>query len=192
MLAVTGCWGFVVTGPTHGLVPQQAAAATMEEGAQVAALLPRERYIASNRFNVRDGKAAAFEQRWATRKSRLATLDGFRYFTLLRRVPLVDVVGERGAKAMGGDQDEKYTYKSFTIWETKDNFDAWRQGDAFIEAHGGKGIGNFLKAMVSSLQVLKGPPTPAFYDGILHLAVPPTEQREIDGGWRVVDADGVC
>ena len=154
-------------------------------------LLPRERYVASNRFQVRDGKAAAFEQRWATRKSRLANLDGFRYFTLLRRVPLVEVVGERGAQAMGGNENKKYDYKSLTIWEGKDNFDAWRNGDAFVEAHGGKGIGNFLKAIVSSLQVLKGAPTPVFYDGLLHLANPPTNDKKVEGGWRVVDADGV-
>ena len=37
------------------------------------------RYIASNRFQVRNGKGPKFEKRWADRKSRLATLDGFRF-----------------------------------------------------------------------------------------------------------------
>jgi hypothetical protein len=37
-------------------------------------LMERTRYIATNRFNVRPGKEAAFEKRWATRKSRLARL----------------------------------------------------------------------------------------------------------------------
>jgi len=143
--------------------------------------LTAERYIASNRFVTRPGAAAKFEARWANRKSRLATLDGFRYFTLLRQVP------EDPSKAA------KYDYMSFTIWEDKPSFDAWRQGDAFKEAHGGTGIGAFLTAMVSSLQVLKGPPSPVFYDGLLHLAAPPVDDptRVVDGGWRVVDADGV-
>ena len=49
-------------------------------------LLKRDRYVATNRFTVRSGKDAKFEQRWATRKSRLATLEGFKYFQLMRRV----------------------------------------------------------------------------------------------------------
>ena len=44
--------------------------------------------VASNRFKTRGGKAAAkFEARWANRKSRLAELEGFRYFSLFREVP---------------------------------------------------------------------------------------------------------
>ncbi len=33
--------------------------------------------------------------------------------------------------------DEEFNYVSFTIWETKKDFNTWRQGDAFREAHGG-------------------------------------------------------
>ena len=49
-------------------------------------MLPTSRYIATNRFKVKRGAEARFEQRWATRKSRLAVLDGFRMFFLMRRV----------------------------------------------------------------------------------------------------------
>jgi hypothetical protein len=48
-------------------------------------LMP-DRYIASNRFNVKKDKGPAFEKRWADRKSRLAELEGFRFFSLLKRV----------------------------------------------------------------------------------------------------------
>ena len=90
--------------------------------------LKRERYVASNRFRVQEGKGPAFEKRWAERPSRLAKLPGFRYFTLMRRVePPSDV-------ATTYDEDEA-NYVSFTIWETKDGFDGWRKGDAFKEAH---------------------------------------------------------
>lgn len=176
----------------RGCVSRMATTVAPAEPTDVS-LLPRERYIASNRFITRGAKAAAkFEARWANRKSRLATLDGFRYFTLLRQVPLEDVVGERGARAMGGTPS-RYDYMSFTIWQDKPNFDAWRKGDAFKEAHGGTSIGAFLTAMVSSLQVLKGAPSPAFYDGILHLSNPPVPDatKKIENGWRVVEADGV-
>jgi hypothetical protein len=49
-------------------------------------MLPTSRYIATNRFKVKKGAEARFEQRWVTRKSRLAVLDGFRMFFLMRRV----------------------------------------------------------------------------------------------------------
>ena len=100
-----------------------------------------------------------------------------------------DVVGPRGAAAMGGDPPQ-YNYMSFTIWNEKKDFNAWRKGDAFKEAHGGTSIGAFLKAMVSSLKVLKGPPSPIFFDGLLHLAAPPKTVGEVEGGWRVVEAGG--
>jgi hypothetical protein len=50
-------------------------------------MLKAERYVVMNRFKVKYNAGARFEKRWATRKSRLATLDGFRFFCLLRRVP---------------------------------------------------------------------------------------------------------
>jgi hypothetical protein len=49
-------------------------------------MLDTEFYVACNRFSVKNGAGPGFEKRWATRKSRLAELDGFRYFQLMRRV----------------------------------------------------------------------------------------------------------
>jgi heme-degrading monooxygenase HmoA len=144
-------------------------------------MLPRERYIASNRFVLRDGAGPKFEARWANRKSRLATLDGFKYFTLMRRVPV------EGIKEA---YDDDYSYVSFTSWDSKPAFNAWRTGDAFKEAHGGTSIGAFLTTMVSSLLVLKGPPSPIFWDGLLHQSVVPQSVPETEGGWRVVETDG--
>ena len=93
---------------------------------------------------------------------------------------------------------------SLTVWNEKTDFDAWRSGEAFKEAHGGTSLGAFVKAMVSSLQVLRGPPSPVFYDALL-----PVKASDIRGaggddgdggvafgdlatkdGWRVVEADG--
>ena len=45
-----------------------------------------QRYVATNRFRVKQGREAAFEKRWAERPSRLGSLDGFRFFTMMRRV----------------------------------------------------------------------------------------------------------
>ena len=154
-------------------------------------LLKRDRYVATNRFAVRPGKEAKFEKRWVTRKSRLASLDGFKYFHLMRRVEL----NEDGTTSYAGgdkaDGSNMGNYVSFTIWQKKSHFSAWRKGDAFKEAHGGTSIGAFLSTMVSSAMVLQGAPRPAFYDGLLLQSAPPESVPEITDGWRSVEADGV-
>ena len=147
--------------------------------------LKAERYVASNRFKLQGGKGPTFEKRWAERKSRLANLDGFRFFTLMRRV-----------EGMGGppsSTDDEYDYVSLTIWEDKTGFDAWRTGEAFKEAHGGGTLFGFVEMLVSSMMVLKGNPKPAFYDGLLPVVKPPPEDVKWKsvGGWRDVPADGV-
>ena len=84
-------------------------------------------------------------------------------------------------------------YVSFTIWKDKSNFDAWRTGDAFKEAHGGGGITDFIKLLTTAIFILDGGPKPAFYDGLF----PIIGETEImshlygdDYGWRQVSADG--
>eukprot|EP00586_Coscinodiscus_wailesii_P014847 CAMPEP_0172501504 /NCGR_PEP_ID=MMETSP1066-20121228/150468_1 /TAXON_ID=671091 /ORGANISM="Coscinodiscus wailesii, Strain CCMP2513" /LENGTH=338 /DNA_ID=CAMNT_0013276307 /DNA_START=57 /DNA_END=1073 /DNA_ORIENTATION=- len=145
--------------------------------------LSRDRYVATNRFQVRPNKSAAFEKRWATRKSRLATLDGFKYFHLMRRVSL-----ESSEDPLDG---EFGNYVSFTVWDQKKDFNAWRRGDAFKEAHGGTSIAAFLSTMVSSALILKGAPKPAFYDGLLFQSTAPDVTPELVDGWRNVEADGI-
>ena len=44
-----------------------------------------ENFVAANRFTVRPGAEAAFEERWAQRDSGLSKLPGFKSFTMLRR-----------------------------------------------------------------------------------------------------------
>jgi heme-degrading monooxygenase HmoA len=154
-----------------------------------AGLLKRDRYVATNRFAVRQNQQAKFEQRWARRKSQLATLPGFCYFQLLRRVTL----GADGSTAYdaGETRDEAMeNYISFTVWEKKSHFNAWRTGPAFVEAHGGKSLGAFVSTMVNSALVLRGAPRPAFYDGLLWQSSPPREVPETVNGWRTVHADG--
>lgn len=151
-------------------------------------LLKRDRYVATNRFAVKKGRGAKFEKRWADRSSRLASLDGFQYFHLMRRVSLDDTPNT-GVDPLG-DVDELGNYVSFTIWKEKKHFNAWRGGDAFKEAHGGTSLFAFVKTMVSSAMVLKGAPKPAFYDGLLQQSIVPESVPETVDGWRSVDADG--
>lgn len=138
-----------------------------------------ERYVATNRFNVRNGADAKFEKRWADRKSRIATLPGFRFFTLLRKV----------YESSTDEADSKNNYVSLTVWEDKDSFDAWRTGDAFKEAHGGGGIMDFIALISTALFIVNGSPKPAFYDTLLPLNGDKLD-IEAPGGWRSVVADG--
>ena len=168
-----------------------ATLATTDKG-----LLKRDRYVATNRFAVRSGKAAKFEARWANRKSRLAVLEGFQYFHLMRRVNLVeneednvtDLVYDEGTDT----ESAQGNYVSFTIWNKKSHFSAWRKGEAFKEAHGGTSIGAFLGTMLNSLRVLRGAPRPAFYDGLIlqksieNAFIPETTEE----GWRTTSSDG--
>jgi heme-degrading monooxygenase HmoA len=138
-----------------------------EAGTNDKGLLKRDRYVATNRFAVRPGKEAKFEQRWATRKSRLAELEGFRYFHLMRRVQLLPQQQDDDASAStptsyyydGGDDKESRqgNYVSFTIWQRKSDFSAWRKGDAFKEAHGGTSIGAFLSTSECEMTCLSIP-----------------------------------
>jgi heme-degrading monooxygenase HmoA len=152
-------------------------------------ILKRDRYVATNRFSVRKDKQGKFEKRWATRKSRLASLEGFKYFHLMRRVNLSD---DGTVEYDGGESDDDAfgNYVSFTIWEKKSHFSAWRKGDAFKEAHGGTSITAFLSTMVNSAFVLRGAPRPAFYDAILLQKNEPKTVPETVDGWRQVEADG--
>jgi heme-degrading monooxygenase HmoA len=187
LLALVG-----VAGLASGFAPLQPtklkvnirSTATLEAPPEVSTpgTLSRDRYIATNRFIIRSGKDAAFEKRWTDRKSRLASLPGFKYFQLMRRVKLDD---------SSPDFEDDYNYVSFTIWETKKDFNAWRQGDAFKEAHGGSSISAFIGTLVSSLFLMKGAPKPAFYDGLLlQSTVPATVPATVDG-WRTLTSDGV-
>ena len=164
--------------------PTSSSSSTDEES-RSDMLLKRDRYVATNRFSVRAGKEGKFEQRWANRKSRLATLDGFKYFHLMRRVDPNNggeyVQTDENGESMGN-------YVSFTIWEKKSHFSAWRTGEAFKEAHGGTSIGAFVSTLVSSALVLKGAPRPAFYDGLLVQSMTPQDIPKIVDGWRSISS----
>ena len=170
---------------------KEAAAVDDETELAAAGLMKRDRYIATNRFSVRRNQQAKFEKRWATRKSKLAILDGFRYFQLMRRVELMNDEGKTTVYDEGETEEEAFeNYVSFTIWEKKSHFSAWRNGEAFKEAHGGTSIGAFLSTMVNSAFVLRGAPRPAFYDALYVRSRPPTVVPQTVDGWRAVEADG--
>ena len=145
--------------------------------------LPRVYYLASNRFNCREQAMAKFEKRWAERKSRLALLPGFRFFSLFRRIELDTISTSQNIA-------DKFNYISFTLWNTKSDFDSWRTGEAFKEAHGGGGITDFMQLIGTALFILNGSPKPAFYDSLLVRSGESISSFASDEGWRQVVADG--
>jgi len=82
-------------------------------------------YIAMNRFRIKKGSEAAFEEGWATRQSRLAQVPGFIEFHLLRR--------DRP------DEEDITLYASHAVWQSKEDFINWTQSENFREAHKGAG-----------------------------------------------------
>ncbi|TVQ32944.1 MAG: antibiotic biosynthesis monooxygenase [Geminicoccaceae bacterium] len=90
-------------------------------------------FIAMNRFRVRRGQEAAFEQLWRNRESHLHEMAGFVAFHLLR-----------------GPVDATHTlFASHTIWASRAAFEAWTRSAAFRAAHQGAG---------SSRDLYDGPP----------------------------------
>lgn len=76
-------------------------------------------YIAMNRFRVKPGSEEAFETVWRNRERKLADVDGFVEFHLLR----------------GPSGEEHTLFASHTIWESEAAFIAWTKSQAFRDAH---------------------------------------------------------
>jgi len=76
-------------------------------------------YIAMNRFKIAEGHEKDFEKIWVDRQSFLNEVPGFKDFHLLK-----------------GSSEGSFTlYSSHSVWETKEEFLAWTESDAFQKAH---------------------------------------------------------
>jgi len=80
-------------------------------------------FVAANRFRVIPSEAAAFEQMWLSRESRLHELEGFIVFHLLK----------------GPEAEDHILYSSFTLWASRAHFEAWTKSEQFRRAHSGAG-----------------------------------------------------
>ena len=76
-------------------------------------------FIAMNRFQITPGREEVFEDLWRARESRLDEVPGFREFRLLR----------------GPTDDQSTLYASHSVWDSRSEFEAWTESDAFREAH---------------------------------------------------------
>jgi heme-degrading monooxygenase HmoA len=76
-------------------------------------------FVAMNRFRIRKDRTAEFEVMWKERDSHLPGLPGFVAFHLLR----------------GGEAEDHVLYASHTIWNSREDFEAWTRSEAFQKAH---------------------------------------------------------
>ncbi len=90
-------------------------------------------YLTINRFRVRPGQEAAFEEIWTSRESKLPDLDGFVEFHLFR----------------GASTEEATIYLSHTLWRDRAAFDAWAKSQNFRGSH---------KAVRAHSDIYLGPP----------------------------------
>lgn len=78
-------------------------------------------FVAMNRFRIRPGCENEFEELWTSRDSHLNGVAGFVEFRLLK----------------GASNDEYTLYSSHTLWQRKEDFEAWTHSEAFRKAHEG-------------------------------------------------------
>jgi heme-degrading monooxygenase HmoA len=76
-------------------------------------------FIAMNRFKVVRGGETDFERVWTARDTHLREVPGFVEFHLLR----------------GPERDDHTLYSSHTIWQSREDFEAWTRSEAFRLAH---------------------------------------------------------
>jgi heme-degrading monooxygenase HmoA len=85
-------------------------------------------FIAMNRFKVKKGAEADFEQVWLSRETHLEDVPGFLEFQLLK----------------GPERDDYVLYASHSLWRSQEDFEAWTRSDAFRKAHARAGEGKPL------------------------------------------------
>lgn len=103
-------------------------------------------FVAMNNFKVKAGHEAEFEERWRSRESYLAQVDGFVHFALLRG-------------------DEPGDYASHTIWRDRAAFEAWTESPSFAAAHRQGSVG----------PVLDGPPHLRLLESVITEGQPITD-----------------
>jgi heme-degrading monooxygenase HmoA len=105
-------------------------------------------YLTINRFKVRPGQEAAFEEIWTSRESKLPELDGFGEFHLFR----------------GASTEEATIYLSHTTWRDKAAFDGWAKSQNFRGSH---------KGVRAHSDIYLGPPELEIYDSVQSIAGKP-------------------
>ncbi|MDB9884612.1 MAG: antibiotic biosynthesis monooxygenase family protein [Fidelibacterota bacterium] len=81
------------------------------------------KFIAMNRFKIAIGRELDFEDIWKNRDTHLEAVIGFKNFNLLK----------------GLTNDEYTLYTSHSTWNSRSDFENWKNSEAFRKAHSGGG-----------------------------------------------------
>ena len=140
------------------------------------------RFLAMNRFPVREECNALFEERWATRETKLRTQPGFLAFSLLRsRSNMLPEAGQAGlggaskitVPSSEGPGDEQqllcYTYSTATLWASEAHWTAWREGGG-KSSHDASRLSQGTRTPVS--EWMHGKASPVFWDVPIVLSQP--------------------
>mgnify|MGYP000078863264 CR=1 FL=1 len=76
--------------------------------------------VVQNRFEIAEGYEDEFLERFSNREGTIEEREGFRSFKLLRPA----------------DADTN-TFVAMTVWDSRADFEAWTDSEAFGDAHGG-------------------------------------------------------
>ncbi|AJE46056.1 antibiotic biosynthesis monooxygenase family protein [Celeribacter indicus] len=101
-------------------------------------------FIAMNRFRITPGREEEFEAIWRNRDSRLKELPGFVEFRMLK----------------GAVTEEHALYASFTLWRSKDDFEAWTRSEQFRDSHKSAGA--------RDRSIFAGPPQFEGFETVIH------------------------
>jgi heme-degrading monooxygenase HmoA len=96
-------------------------------------------FVAMNRFRIAPGREEAFETLWRARDSRLAQVEGFRSFMLLR----------------GPSQADHTLYVSHSVWADRAAFEAWTRSEHFRHAHASAGDARAMYLGPPKLELLE-------------------------------------
>jgi len=102
-------------------------------------------FLTMNRFRVRHGHEAAFEEIWTSRDSHLPAVPGFLAFHLMK----------------GPVREDHTLYASHTAWESRAAFEAWTKSEAFRAAHRGAG---------AHADIYLGPPDLEIFESVQSIA----------------------
>jgi heme-degrading monooxygenase HmoA len=102
-------------------------------------------YLTMNRFRVKPGKEAVFEEIWKSRDSHLPDVPGFVAFHLMKGPSLPDHT----------------LYASHTAWDSRASFEAWTRSEAFRAAHKGAGAHS---------DIYLGPPDLEIFEAVQSIA----------------------
>ena len=101
-------------------------------------------YLTMNRFKVKLGQEAAFEDVWKSRDSHLTSVPGFKAFHLMK----------------GPEKDGYRLYASHTAWASEEEFLAWTKSEAFRMAHRNAG---------GTQDLYQGPPELEIFESVQSL-----------------------